>query len=306
MRRVDRKAIEPPDSLILATGAGKKELEKARKHYAEPDCGAYDFKAYKGDDVVAKLRELFKKKCAYCESNYEAVHPVDIEHFRPKGAVKDEKDHPGYWWLAADWDNLLSSCIDCNRERYQHVATEGMTQRDLDAVKRILSGKKDAFPVAGTRALCESDNHDDEDPLLIDPTRCDPEKHLVWEELTYEDHATALSIVSPTRVGGVADPHGDESIAIYGLNRRGLVERRTEVLRPLKIEAVRLEQLAIATAGLEEAQRAPFLVLLETGFKDFRAHINDEREYSRCVKAYIDEASVGLVARLKALKAKLP
>lgn len=305
MRFVDRNAVTPPDSLTLADGAGKKELNRAKKHYAKPGCGAYDFTAYKGDDVVAKLRTLFKKKCAYCESNYEAVHPVDIEHFRPKGAVKGET-HPGYWWLAASWDNLLSSCIDCNRERYQHVATEGMTQRDLDAIKRILSGKKDAFPIAGTRALCESDNHDNEDPLLIDPTRRDPDQHLSWVELTYQGHAEALSIVSPRRNGGVADPYGDESIAIYGLNRRGLVERRTVVLLALKTEALRLEQLAITTAALPKKYRAGNLTLLESGFKDFRAHINDEREYSRCVKTYIDEASVGLVTHLKALKAKLP
>ncbi|MEF9674035.1 hypothetical protein QNM99_25505 [Pseudomonas sp. PCH446] len=44
---------------------------------------------------------------------------MDVEHYRPKGAVSEDASHPGYWWVAMDWDNLLPSCIDCNRKRKQ-------------------------------------------------------------------------------------------------------------------------------------------------------------------------------------------
>lgn len=307
MRYVDRKSVTAPKSLTDATGAGKTELIKAKQHYVTPDAGTYNFKAYKGVDVVTALRDLFKKKCAYCESNFEAVSPMDIEHYRPKAGVKDDDTHRGYWWLAANWDNLLASCIDCNRERYQHVAMEGMTQRDLDAVKRILGGKKDAFPIAGKRARKESDNHVAEDPLLIDPTRRDPEQHLSWEELPDGDRgAEALSIVTAKRDAGAPDPYGDESIAIYGLNRRGLVEERTLLLRALKTQAARIESWAVLAASADAAMLQAMLANIEADFTDFRSHANDDKKYSRCAKAYIDQASVAIIARLKALKVRLP
>ncbi|MES2264736.1 MAG: hypothetical protein V4724_40075 [Pseudomonadota bacterium] len=139
MRHVDRNAVAAPKSLTDTGGAGMTELARVRLHYAQSDAGSYDFRTYKGDDVVAALRDLFKKKCAYCESHFEAVSPVDVEHHRPKGGVQEDDTHRGYWWLAAAWENLLASCIDCNRERYQHVAMDGMAQRDLDVVNKFPS-----------------------------------------------------------------------------------------------------------------------------------------------------------------------
>ena len=305
MRYVDRKSIVPPPSLTAAGGAGKTELANATAHYATPGAGTYEFTAYKNEDVLQALRDLFKKKCAYCESNFEAVSPADIEHYRPKGGVKDDKRHGGYWWLAGSWDNLLPSCIECNRERYQHVASEGMTQRDLDAIKRILSGKKNAFPIAGTRARRPGDDHDAEDPLLIDPTRRDPDRHLSWEELNYSGHASALSVVSPKRDDGKPDQYGDESIAIYGLNRRGLVERRTALLLGLKTEATRLTKLVNFASRQSGDDLKELLAIIEPDFVNFIAKTNDECEYSRCAKAYIDTASMEILAHVKALKAKL-
>lgn len=305
MRYVDRNSVAAPPSLTDIHGAGMRELARVRLHYLQPDAGSYDFKAYKGDDVVAALRDLFKKKCAYCESNFEAVSPMDIEHYRPKGGVKGDGVHRGYWWLAAAWDNLLASCPECNRERYQHVGMDGMTQRDLDAVRRILSGKKDAFPITGVRACLESDDHALEDPLLIDPTRRDPGLHLVWEELMYADQPSALSIVSPQGGGGIPDPYGDESIAIYGLNRRGLVERRTALMLVLKTEAARLENLMLATAALPDAYLAQFLPIIDEAFRNFRSFAAEDCEYSACARAFIDAASIAIIDRLKELKVRL-
>ncbi|MDY0964786.1 hypothetical protein [Massilia sp. CFBP9026] len=129
------------------------------------------------------MRDLFYKKSAYCEGRFGAFGPVDIEHYRPKGGVKVDVTHGSDWWFAANRDNSLPACVDCNRERYKHVANAGMTQRDLDAVMEILAGKKNAFPIAGsTWACCQHDDHDSENSLLIDPTGRDPEAHLEWSE----------------------------------------------------------------------------------------------------------------------------
>jgi hypothetical protein len=76
------------------------------------------------------LNHPFYKKCAYCETSIERFYS-DAEHHRPKRRVriKDQNGilvpvccevgvgppglqmkHPGYFWLAYDWKNLIPSC----------------------------------------------------------------------------------------------------------------------------------------------------------------------------------------------------
>src|SRR5262249_38675962 len=83
------------------------------------------------------LIRLFNGKCAYCESKFTVSQPGDVEHFRPKGRVVDDNfkpirvqhptkgeiEHPGYYWLAYEWKNLLPSCADCNRFRMHGART---------------------------------------------------------------------------------------------------------------------------------------------------------------------------------------
>ena len=75
------------------------------------------------------LLDLFNGKCAFCETPIREGMHGDVEHFRPKGGVIEEdgskakyldkkgveRDHPGYYWLAYDWRNLLPSCQLCNQ-----------------------------------------------------------------------------------------------------------------------------------------------------------------------------------------------
>jgi hypothetical protein len=77
---------------------------------------------------------LFYKNCAYCETRTTRFYG-DAEHHRPKGRVQaydaqgkltpaqctvavtgaeDLIDHPGYFWLAYNWRNLVPSCEKCN------------------------------------------------------------------------------------------------------------------------------------------------------------------------------------------------
>ena len=126
------------------------------------------------------LLEVFHNKCAYCESAISNAQPGDVEHYRPKGRIRDldgsvirvrindeEMDHPGYWWLSYDWENLLPSCADCNRPRYHPD-------------RSTLAGKGDLFPVEGSRAVDPDDKLVLEHPLLLDPTHeeFDPAKHF--------------------------------------------------------------------------------------------------------------------------------
>ena len=66
------------------------------------------------------------KKCAYCESKVGPTERKgDVEHYRPKSRTRDvngklvkimrngvEVNHPGYYWLAYDWNNLLLRRVD--------------------------------------------------------------------------------------------------------------------------------------------------------------------------------------------------
>ena len=255
MRAVDRTSITAPPPLVTADGKGAKELEAVRAYRADPATAAqnFPFAVYKDDAVKAALEKLFHGKCAYCETFYNTQAPVDVEHFRPKGAVEGAPNHRGYWWLAMIWTNLLPSCIDCNRRRKQATpaATPSLGALHNAATKQINTGKKDAFPVAGTRAKAEADNLNLEQAYLIDPTRDDPNEFLEY----YIDPNHLISLILPRRAAGAApalpalgDPanvaaaaeaagvsiRGAISIQVYGLNRLGLVQARTRVLRHLE------------------------------------------------------------------------
>ena len=130
------------------------------------------------------LLSLSNGKCAYCESPIAANQPGDVEHYRPKGRIRDENgkvvkfkfqddevEHPGYWWLAYDWRNLLPSCTDCNRRR----------RHGQDGAS---AGKGDYFAVRGQRAALPSDDLDQEQALLLDPTEpsFNPKEHFEFQQ----------------------------------------------------------------------------------------------------------------------------
>lgn len=56
------------------------------------------------------LAELFRRKCAYCESPIEHVSPAHIEHFAPKSL--SEYEHRAF-----DWLNWLYACPRCNHSK---------------------------------------------------------------------------------------------------------------------------------------------------------------------------------------------
>ena len=159
MRHIDRGGEAGPAALDARDRANLTELERARAHQgkaAKKRNGkkeSFEFAAYKADEVKRRLEELFHGKCAYCETYYSASAPVDVEHYRPKGAVSEDDKHPGYWWLAMAWDNLLPSCIDCNRKRKQIVVKPSTSVAEL----RTLGTTPDGRPIgSGKRTVFRS------------------------------------------------------------------------------------------------------------------------------------------------------
>lgn len=184
---------------------------------------------YKDDRMKSLYKDPhgpFSGKCAYCESLIAVNHPGDIEHFRPKSKVTDlncetvvipadngdEKPHPGYYWLAYEWRNLLFSCIDCNRPSKQKTGG-------------VLVGKWDRFPVRTHHAV-NPEGIDDEEPLLINPLLEDPSEHLKIDRK------------------GIAIPmteRGETCIKVFGLNlREALVEDRRKTYTRVRDQVMQL------------------------------------------------------------------
>ena len=119
---------------------------------------------YGHPSVKKELLDRQNQKCCFCEVKFAGDYG-DVEHFRPKGCVIDiktkQKQYPGYYWLAYDWDNLFVCKEILNR-----------------------SFKRNYFPLSddSSRAKSHHDNIADETPLLIDPAKDDPRDHIRFHE----------------------------------------------------------------------------------------------------------------------------
>lgn len=297
-------------------GAGTAKAVKKKK---------FVFSAYKAADVRRSLENVFHGKCAYCESRYATTAPVDIEHYRPKGRVLGDTSHPGYWWLAMSWENLLPACIDCNRRRKQSTpkATGALmlTSKGRFSSSRIAhTGKGDAFPIAGTRLPALSTAYSSEQALLLDPCTDFPDQHLEF----YIDRKRPLGLVLPkARAGGAGpavlpplDPGADwgdvrhhaithglsergaVSIQVYGLNRLSLVRERTRILHRLEFLELQITKIdeAIRELGALHcgstciATKAKAIACLQTMhdgvLQQIREMAEDDSPYSAMVKAW--------------------
>ena len=165
-----------------------------------------------------RLLEATHKKCAYCEIRLTPGQKKgDVEHYRPKGRVRgrDGKlvkvihegvmvQHPGYYWLAYDYTNLLPACSACNRRAY-------------DGSSGLMTGKGDIFPTIDNSWAATRHEVDAEHPALLNPYKDDPALHLSFDPTT-------------GRIMGLTE-RGQETILILGLNREGLPEARLEASR---------------------------------------------------------------------------
>ena len=210
----------------------------------------FDNKVYAHQSVKQTLKTMQHNKCCFCESKFSHIAYGDVEHFRPKAGYKqnqqDTLHKPSYYWLAYQWDNLLLSCQICN-QRY----------------------KKNLFPLLNptVRARNHQDSIEDETPLLINPTKVNPEDYISFRQ------EVAYSIDD--------NPYGEVSIDGLGLNRTELEEKRREKLNIL----LRLFDILL------QSQRFPDDVKLQDIAKDIKPIINDmiapQAEYSAMTKAAI-------------------
>jgi len=159
-------------------------------------------------DIKSNLASIKYNKCWYCESKNERSDN-HVDHFRPKGRIKECKNHGGYWWLAFDWKNYRFSCTFCNSPRGQISDDE-------------YGGKSDHFPLlnANQRARNPDDDISIEQPYLLDPAnKTDP--GLLWFDQNGQvsprySHDEYLRLYKRAKF----------SIKTYNLNYETTVERR--------------------------------------------------------------------------------
>lgn len=152
----------------LAENGAAKTIHHCTEYDSEPEkyrSGqkkmVIDRNIYGGECVREILKQSHFDKCCYCESRFSGTSFGHVEHFRPKGGVKQSlgasMEYPGYYWLAYSWENLYYSCQVCNHNK-------GTLFPLVDDIKRARS------------------HHDDidlEHPLLVDPGGAeDPRNHI--------------------------------------------------------------------------------------------------------------------------------
>lgn len=163
--------VKPPKAPAILMTRGVEQTKKDKASYDQHPHAYHsgkqtfdaDKRIYGHKSVKNALIQAQHHKCCYCESRFLPTSDGDVEHYRPKGAVKQaresDKIHPGYYWLAYCWDNLLVSCSTCNR-RYKGVL----------------------FPLSDN-SVRSRNHHDDigkEQPLFVNPAIDDPRNHICF------------------------------------------------------------------------------------------------------------------------------
>ncbi|MBB3695964.1 hypothetical protein KMW28_12740 [Flammeovirga yaeyamensis] len=219
-----RKIFLLPPSKLLS----KNCIEKISKAVSKKDGDLFKGTYYKADEVVEKLKAYsinkdhinIKKdepKCYYCESISENVATLQVEHYRPKAKSQDidgvdDEDHNGYYWLGAEWSNLVLACPKCNGR----------------------SAKGNKFPVGNVRVKTDSplnaNNNFDRASCLANSEQLLSEQPILFHpEVDGKEIKISFTFNSDGEIFGLND-RGKKSIEILDLKRTPLTIARKKVI----------------------------------------------------------------------------
>ncbi len=247
------KPSEPP-TLLLEQG---RELRQQLCRLLDDDADAnpsFDARVYGAPEVKAALKAAQHDKCCFCEAKVSHVAFGDVEHYRPKAAVRqsagDPEIRPGYYWLAYEWSNLYFACEQCNRRQ-----------------------KKNFFPLENPQDRVpshhEADQLEREHPLFVDPGHEEPEQYIVFRKF----------FAAPVHPRGkhTIDPEG------LDLNRPPLREQRR--LHREKL----LGNLAGISAWIRRHCPAETRSLMERAAGILLQALRDEAEFASMSRAMLRE-----------------
>ena len=246
------------------------------------------------------LKHFFNDKCAYCETNVkEARQAGHAEHFRPKGGVKykeegrdtqttarvqdeqgQEIDHPGYFWLAYNWKNLVPACEACNTGRGKknqfpvqghHVLLQELTAAQVQQ----LEAPPIESPSWPKHYYLEPEDLDRlERRLLLHPYYDDPHEHLCFGH-GGKVTARELDDAKPS------DP-GKHSVTVYHLDDPDLMTARH------KVQDTAWMRFKLARNYHEDVCGLAPQAALEEARKDVPKFVDETTEYRAAALDYID------------------
>ena len=240
--------IRPNDNWFKKAKAKTKKAKKEKKNHK------VDRDLYAHVQVKMALEELFQFKCAYCETSINRIE-WDVEHFRPKGRVEERRDHPGYFWLPYEWDNLYPSCTLCNQFRKAKP-------RWLSEEPQFAGGKADHFPVEpeSTRAMKPKDDIGKEKRLLIDPCADEPENFFKYD---HDGQIYPLNNINKKKA--------EASIMIFNLRETRLRDDRKRVINKV------IGWLEMAAGFRKAGIEIPARHIIENVKRDY---LSDDKEYA--------------------------
>jgi hypothetical protein len=184
---------------------------------------------YKNQKVKDAIDSMNDQKCGFCGVTLSLDIQRNVEHYRPGKAViysSTVKFNTGYYWLTANWDNLLPSCNPCNsiegREFFHFIDGRRMKKKNL--------GKGNHFPLETmpNQAPDHSLSIVNEVPLIFNPFSNDP--NSVFEYVEYVSGALPIVLIRPKDNLSYLDSKiALTSIDILGLNRILLCTERAKV-----------------------------------------------------------------------------
>jgi uncharacterized protein (TIGR02646 family) len=283
---VEKNKVPQPSALEKKDKHGKTETERAIEHYTSAafDGTNFNFTVYSDPEVKQALIKLFRGKCAYCESAFLHVYSGDIEHFRPKGEIEEATPNkrPGYYWLAANWENLLLSCRNCNQKLVHSIY--GLPYRKA-------MGKMNQFPLTDpTKYIRRHDDpngikHEEPYRLLLNPCIDNPEDHLEYG---------SEGVIRPKKdVQGVPSEKGKRSIEVYVLQRVPLVQAREKVLIDIQAQIQRVKEATYnyndALGSVDSFKKFFFEKILKRELERLRKFLNPPEQYVGMAKQIIGE-----------------
>ncbi len=165
---------------------------------------------YAGVSVRAQLQGIYGDKCAYCEGPLRVTSSERVDHFRPKKNLKDgPAGHPGYYWLAYEWSNLIQSCETCNGLKSNQFPLSDEATRVQGPPALDAGGLPETNWTTPHGVLAS------EMRMLLNPEW----DHPVERHFSFDRNGVISGLT----------PQGKESIRVYGLNRGGLVKERKAI-----------------------------------------------------------------------------
>lgn len=258
---INIKRLDCPDILKISSNpksSGELETRDAIEYYQDVANHQEKYKktgkrgkriedgytVYSDKSVRKLLVKMFHGKCAYCESKITAIYNGDIEHFRPKGEIKEvNPTKPGYFWLASEWENLLFACPFCNQTNTHEF-------RNGNNIEEAVFGKLDQFPLdtethrlnythgiiyfTDTGTYKQAFDLEESERLLLNPCKDDNiEKYFKFDD----DGA----IISNDGLTDFEERKAQTSIFTYALHRLPLTIAREEKIIQIKAQIRRVE-----------------------------------------------------------------